>query len=74
MNTWAEAVKKELGLNVSIDVDSLLDVARIAAHTVERPAAPVTTYLLGLAVAQGANLDEACKKISDLASTWPQKA
>jgi hypothetical protein len=27
----------------------ILDVARDVAHAIERPAAPVTTYLLGLA-------------------------
>lgn len=73
MNTWVEAVKRELGLDLSIDVDALLDAARIAAHTIERPAAPVTTYLIGIAVANGADLDATCKKISELASTWPKK-
>jgi hypothetical protein len=73
MNEWADAIQKELGLNVSLDVDALLNVARIAAHTVERPAAPITTYLVGLAVAQGGNLDEICKKIDELAKRWPAK-
>lgn len=72
MSTWAEAVQKELGLKVEIDVESILDVARVAAHAIERPAAPVTTYLLGIAVANGANLGEACAKIALLAKEWPE--
>ena len=33
----------------SADIALLLDLARDAAHTVARPAAPVTTFLVGLA-------------------------
>lgn len=73
MNTWADAVQKELGLNVSIDVDSILDVARVAAHAIERPAAPITTFLLGIAVANGADFVEACDKIAVLAKAWPEE-
>jgi len=35
-------------------VDLLLDLARDAAHNVERKSAPITTYLLGVAVGRGA--------------------
>jgi hypothetical protein len=36
-----------------------LDLARIAAHTSgERTNAPLLSYLAGLAVAQGANIDD----------------
>lgn len=73
MNAWADAVQKELGLSVGIDVDAILDLARVAAHTIERPAAPLTTYLLGVAVANGANFAEACDKISALAKAWPKQ-
>lgn len=72
MNAWVEAVQKELGLQVSFDVDSLLDAARVAAHTIERPAAPITTFLIGVAVANGIDLQEACTKIAELAKTWPE--
>ncbi|MDI1289630.1 MAG: DUF6457 domain-containing protein, partial [bacterium] len=49
----------------------ILDVARDAAHAVERPAAPVTTYLMGFAVAKGMTADEAAERISTLARDWP---
>ena len=51
---WVEAARAELGLSDHVDIELLLDVARDVAHGVERKAAPVTTYLLGLAVAAGA--------------------
>lgn len=73
MKEWVEAVQKELGLNTQLDIDSILEVARDAAHTVERPAAPITTFLLGVAVANGADLHAASDKIAALAKRWPKK-
>jgi Domain of unknown function (DUF6457) len=72
MNDWIAAVQKELGLDVSFDTDAILDVAREAAHATERKAAPVTTYLMGVAAAQGANPQEVAAKIEKLAKSWPR--
>jgi molybdopterin-guanine dinucleotide biosynthesis protein A len=76
MKTWTEAVCAELDLPsaVDVDVDAILDVARVAAHTVERPAAPVTTFLLGSAVAGGMDVKVAAARIEALAATWPTPA
>lgn len=71
MDEWIDAVRLELGLDDPVDVDVILDVARVAAHNVARPAAPVTTYLLGVAVARGADLEQAQALISNLADRWP---
>jgi len=71
MKTWINAVCAELNLTADVDVDAILDVARVAAHSVERPAAPVTTFLLGLVVAGGMDVAEAASKIQGLAATWP---
>jgi molybdopterin-guanine dinucleotide biosynthesis protein A len=70
MDEWINAVRIELDLDAAVDVDVILDVARIAAHNVERPAAPVTTFLLGIAVAGGADAASAAKKIEALAEGW----
>jgi len=70
MDTWIEAVCAELGIDVAVDVDLILDVAKDAAHNVERPAAPVSTYLLGVAIAQGQDPNTAAEKISALAKQW----
>ena len=73
MNTWISAVCAELNLPTDVKSDVILDVARVVAHGVERPAAPVTTFLFGYAVAQGADLEAATAKISALASSWSDK-
>lgn len=75
MQTWIDAVSTELKIPSDVNVDLILDVARVAAHNVERPAAPVTTYLLGLLVGGGGmDVNEAAAKIQELASTWPKPA
>ena len=50
MNEWVEALTRVLELPGDVDVKSVLDVARDVAHNVERPAAPISTYLVGVAV------------------------
>lgn len=55
IEAWVADACAALGVPAPEDVSALLDVAKDAAHNVARPAAPVTTYLLGYAVAQGAD-------------------
>jgi len=71
LHEWLAAAAAELGVEHSVDSRLLLDMTRDVAHGVERPAAPLTAYLLGLAVARGANPSEACARLSALAATWP---
>ena len=54
---WTAAAVAELGLDVQVDLKLVLDLARDAAHAVERPAAPITTYLLGVAAAKRSATD-----------------
>ena len=74
MNTleeWAGAVCGELGLDpASLDVPVILDMARDVAHGVARPAAPLTAYLLGVAVGQGRPLAGSAARISQRAAQW----
>lgn len=72
LQDWANKVAGELGLPADMrrgEVDLILDLARDAAHGVARPAAPLTTYLLGVAVGQGADPSEAAARITALAAT-----
>jgi hypothetical protein len=72
LESWTEAACAELGIDPAImDTRTVLDIARDAAHQVARPAAPLTTYLLGVAVGQGQPLDEAAERLRDLAARWP---
>ena len=68
--TWLAAVADELGLeDQKLDEESvriLLDLARDAAHEVERVAAPLTTFLAGVAVGRGAALAPTATAITDL--------
>ncbi|KUP95740.1 DUF6457 domain-containing protein [Thermobifida cellulosilytica] len=69
---WARLVCAELGLPEEVergDVDRILDLARDAAHAVARPAAPLTAYLMGIAVGRGADPEETARVLSRLAQT-----
>lgn len=70
MDEWIAAVCRELGIEPAVDVPALLDIARDAAHSVERPAAPVTTYLAGWAIAMGADAADVSARLSALAAGW----
>jgi hypothetical protein len=64
-------VTSALGIEQMVDVDLILDVARDAAHGVARPAAPVTTFLLGCAVGSGMSAQDAAQRVTALAKEWP---
>jgi hypothetical protein len=50
LNDFATALAADLGVaEIPIDVDAVLSLAADAAHSVMRPAAPLTTFLVGLA-------------------------
>ncbi|WP_165906078.1 DUF6457 domain-containing protein [Agromyces badenianii] len=57
VESWSRELAEALGLDSEPDVAAVLDLARIAAHGVARPAAPLTTFLAGYAVARGIPLD-----------------
>ena len=71
LEDWTEAVRAELGLESDVvDVTTVLDMARDVAHGVARPAAPLTAYLIGVAVGRGAKPAEAAERIAELARSW----
>lgn len=66
LGSWTEAVRDELGIAGPVDRQLVLDMAREVAHGVARPAAPLTAYLLGLAVGAGASPADAAARITRL--------
>lgn len=57
LDEWAHQLAEELGVGAELadlELDPILNLARDAAHTVERPAAPVTTFIAGYAAARRA--------------------
>ncbi|MEW2285049.1 NTP transferase domain-containing protein [Streptomyces sp. NPDC047841] len=77
LDEWISAVKDELGIELDVDTGVLLDLARDAAHGVARPAAPLTTFLVGYAAAQGKGgpeaVAEAARKAAALALRWEEE-
>jgi Domain of unknown function (DUF6457) len=72
LDSWTAAACADLGVDpAAVDVRQILDLARDAAHQVDRPAAPVTAYLLGLAVGRGMPAEEAAARLTALAAGWP---
>jgi hypothetical protein len=50
LDAWVTELCAELGIDPgTLDRNLILDVARDVAHSVARPAAPLTTFLVGLA-------------------------
>jgi Domain of unknown function (DUF6457) len=73
LDDWIAAVREELNVD-PVDTGLVLDLARDVAHGVARPAAPLTTYLLGLAVGRGADPRQAAAAVTALAAAWPNRA
>lgn len=50
LREWATSLTSGLGLEgLPVDIDAILAIAGTAAHAVVRPAAPLSTYLVGYA-------------------------
>lgn len=50
LEDWTSRLSTTLGIgDLAPDIDAVLDLAGVAARSVVRPAAPVTTFLVGLA-------------------------
>ncbi|WP_228943082.1 DUF6457 domain-containing protein [Nocardioides sp. Leaf374] len=72
---WIDEATAALGLEGhEVDEALVLDLARVAAHGVLRPAAPVTTYLVGLAAGlrggDPAVVEELSARAERLAEEW----
>ncbi|MEV8506678.1 DUF6457 domain-containing protein [Actinoplanes sp. NPDC051475] len=75
LDEWIKAASVELGLGPDdVPRESVLDVARDVAHNVVRPGAPVSAYLMGLAVGRGADPADAAARLSRLALAWNAEA
>lgn len=75
LDAWIEAASEELGLSAAdVPVKAVLDVARDVAHNVVRPGAPVSAYLMGVAVGRGADPADVADRLSRLALSWSKPA
>ena len=74
LEDWLTEVRTALALDDATDSALVLDLAREVAHGVARPAAPLSAYLLGLAVGRGADPRAAAQAIAALARSWPAES
>ena len=74
LHDWIDELMDALDVETEVDEGLILDLAREAAHRVQRPAAPISTYLLGYAAALAggspAKVEALAAKAFDLASRW----
>ncbi|WP_104108324.1 DUF6457 domain-containing protein [Nocardioides sp. 616] len=78
LHDWIDELCDVLDIETELDEALVLDLARDAAHNVERRAAPISTYLLGFAAgASGASvekIEELAAAASQLALSWDRPA
>ena len=78
LHDWIDELCDALDVDTEVDEGLVLDLARVAAHNVARPAAPVTTFLLGYAAGtHGADPDEIeglAGRAQRLAESWDRPA
>jgi len=78
LHDWIDELCDVLDVEAEVDEALILDLARSAAHNVERPAAPITTFLLGYAAASKSASPEDIEKLAGaalvLAEGWDRPA
>jgi hypothetical protein len=71
---WASGLAADLGVEQVLDVDAVLDLASDAAHAIMRPAAPLTTYLVGVAIGRAggdpAQVAEVLERVRVAIEAW----
>lgn len=82
LTEWITAVSRELGLEIALHdrdtVDVVLDLTSEVAHGVNRPSAPVTAFLIGVAAGRADDPKVAVRdyteKVGNLAKGWHSDA
>ena len=58
LEEWCRSLLQAYGLeDTQVDINAILGLAGVAAHSVVRPAAPLTTFIAGLAAGLSAGVD-----------------
>ena len=78
LHDWIDELSDVLDVETEVDEGLILDLARSAAQNVQKTAAPITAYLLG--VAAGANdadpetIEKLAARAQQLAESWDRPA
>lgn len=77
LDQWIADVEAELGIDSPLIIADLLRMTGVVAHAVERPAAPLTAFLVGYAAALDGGgqeaLAEADRRVCALAERWARE-
>jgi len=78
LHDWIDELSDVLDVETEVDEGLILDLARTAAQSVQKTAAPITSYLLGFAAgAQGADpeaVERLAAKAQLLGESWDRPA
>lgn len=75
LEDWVAALADALDLeNIHVPTDPLLELTREVAHGVVRPAGPLATYLVGIAVAGGMPVEDAVARTRAAIAGWQAQA
>lgn len=74
LEDWVATVAAELGIrDLDLDTELVLDLASAAAHSVVRPAAPLTTFVAGLAAGLAGGSDADLRDAIDAATVMCER-
>lgn len=78
LHDWIDEVCDSLDIDAEIDEGLVLDLTKTVADNVQRPAAPVTAYLLGFAAGNGDldpdGVERLAARVQILAEGWDRPA
>ena len=78
LHDWIDELADVLDVETEVDEGLILDLARVAAQNVQKTAAPITAYLLGVAVGAGDANPEQVERLAaraqQLAESWDRPA
>ena len=78
LHDWIDELADVLDVETEVDEGLVLDLARVAAQNVQKTAAPITAYLLGVAVGAGDadpdQVERLAARAQQLAESWDRPA
>jgi hypothetical protein len=73
LHDWIDELCDALEIDAEVDEGLILDLARDAARAVEKPAAPISTFLLGYAAALADGDQEKVEELAGRATALAEK-
>lgn len=63
LRPWIRSVEEALEIEDLCDVDRVHEMTGVVASGVQRSMAPISSFLVGIAVGRGASLEDACRVV-----------